>query len=109
MRRLVGEDRTARLGIPPDIAAGPEVRRWAAREALQVLDGTRAPALYAHLEPVNSAMLDAWRRWRCARDKWAAQVGLTPREMLRAVPNRQPYFAVRPVVPSTRNQGVRRA
>lgn len=100
MRRRAPLDPSSVLTVPPDIAAGPEVRRWAAREALQVLDGARAPALYAHLDPVNSAMLDAWRRWRAARDEWAAQAGLTPRERLRAVPNRQPYFTVRPKVRS---------
>jgi len=96
MRRRVVEDRTARLRVPPDIAAGPEVRRWASPEALQVLDGARVPGPYAQLDPVNGAMLDAWRRWCAARDEWAAQAGLRPQERLRAVPTRQPFFASHP-------------
>ncbi len=94
-RRQVDPDRQP--VVPADIAAGPEVRRWASPESLQALAllperPTTKAGRKAGAEAVWSCMLSARRRWVEARDEWAAEAGFTRREGMAMVPSRRPYW-----------------
>jgi len=64
VRRRAQDDGSARLAIPADIAAGPEVRLWAHPEALAALDrmeswpSDKAPR-EARADAIWSCMLSA--------------------------------------------------
>ncbi len=98
MRRRTQDDGSARLAIPADIAAGPEVRLWAHPEVLAGLDRLEMwPSDKAGREVCRDAiwacMSSARRRWWQARDEWAAEAGFTRREGMAMVPSRRPYWS----------------
>jgi len=83
--------------VPADIAAGPEVGRWASPESLQARAllperPTTKVGREARAEAVWACMLSARRRWGEARDEWAAEAGYTRREGMVMVPSRRPYL-----------------
>jgi len=94
-RRQVDPDRQP--VVPAEIANGPEVHRWAARQSLGALAllperPTTKAQMEAREHAVSSCMLSAWRNWREARDEWAAEAGYTHREGMALVGFRRPYW-----------------
>jgi len=70
------------VAVPAEIAAGPEIRRWASPETLDVLAGLKAePADKGSAQRLRDAngdaMVSAWCRWRDARNAWFTEAGLT--------------------------------
>ncbi len=98
--RRVLESPSSRVAVPADIAAGPEIRRWADPETVDTLARLRAaPAgtVSSQLlrDAEGNAMVTARRRWVEARDEWAAEAGFTRREGMAMVPSRRPYWSSR--------------
>jgi len=82
MRRRVLESPSSGVVVPADIAAGPDIRRWADPETLDTLARLRAaPAGTVSSRLLNdatgNAMVTARRRWRDARNAWFSEAGLT--------------------------------
>jgi len=96
VRRRQG-DPDLQPAVPAEIAAGPEVRRWADPESLLALALLPDPlATKAELEArghaISSCMLSARRNWGAARDEWATQAGYTRLEGMSRVSSRRPYW-----------------
>jgi len=95
-RRQVDPDRQP--AVPAEIAAGPEIRRWADPETLDTLArlgaapaGTVSSQLLRDAE--GNAMVTARRRWRDARNAWFTEAGYTWHEGMAMVPSRRPYWS----------------
>lgn len=88
---------SSRVVVPADIAAGPEIRRWASQETLDVVDRLKAAPAHKgsaqRLRDANGdAMVSAWCRWRDARNAWFSEAGLTRAEGTGLLHNRRPYW-----------------
>ena len=96
MRRRQG-DPDLQPAVPEEIAAGPEVRRWADPESLLALAllpdrPTTKAVLEARGDAIFSCMLSARRNWCTARDEWAIEAGYTRLEGMKHVSSRRPYW-----------------
>ncbi len=92
------EPPSSRVAVPAEIAAGPEVRRWASPETLDTLARLKAEPAHKgsaqRLRDANGdAMVSARCRWRDARNAWAVEAGLTLWEGMALVPSRRPYWS----------------
>jgi len=81
----VPESPSAGVVVPADIAAGPDMHRWASPESLDVLAGRKAAPSRKGLsqqlrDAEGAAMVSAWCRWRDARNAWFTAAGLTVEE-----------------------------
>lgn len=90
-------DPTRQPAVPAEIAAGPEVHRWAAPESLRALallpeQPTTKAQMEARGDAISSCMLSPWRNWREARDEWATEAGYTHSEGMALVGFRRPYW-----------------
>ncbi len=77
-------------GIPPELAAGPDVTRWAPREYLAAVQATRGTPQAT--QAVKGAMLAARRLWRDAVEAWGRDQGLDHLSTWRRIPARRPYW-----------------
>jgi len=96
VRRRQG-DPDLRPAVPAEIAAGPEVRRWADPESLRALAllpdrPTTKAGMEARGHAISSCMLSARRNWCTARDEWATKAGYTRLEGMKRVSSRRPYW-----------------
>jgi hypothetical protein len=94
----VPEPPSSRVVVPADIAAGPEIRRWASQETLDVMDRLRpAPAGKGSPQQLRDAngdaMVSAYCRWRDARNAWFSEAGLTLQEGLALLHVGGPYWS----------------
>lgn len=77
-------------GVPPELAAGPSVPRWATAAHLPRVEATRGtPQAEA---ATMAAMLAARRLWRDACTVWLDGQGLEGAARRSAIPSRRPYW-----------------
>lgn len=81
-RRSAERPDLAAVDLPEKLAAGPVMEVWLAPHEMPPTPG-------ADLVAMNRVK----RRFRQARQDWAAQVGVSDADMFRAFPDRRPRFA----------------
>lgn len=77
-------------GIPPELAAGPDVTRWATTDQLDTVRATRGTP--AARDAVEAAMLTARTRWRDAVTAWGESQGLDHQSTWGSISSRRPYW-----------------
>ncbi|OZF73839.1 hypothetical protein CH307_03560 [Rhodococcoides fascians] len=89
--RIASKSTAERVGVPPELAAGPSVPVWADAETLAQL------AMITEVHPdwaarLADAMLSARGAWSRAMKRWAADVGLDDLAARAAVSHRRPFW-----------------